>query len=247
VSTTAKAASLFAAGQAAATGVISTRIAALTEGVLKAMLLSKLKVAVVMLLAISALGIGASALPYRALAAENPSPASKSAKAWQDDGNLKETVLALEKRLWEAHTKPGTATYENLVADDFLGLDANHHSYTKTAVLDYFAKWRVTEYSIKDPKVVLLNATGAIVTYEVRLKIGTVEGKNVESQVRHNTSAWAKRDGNWWAVYSGTSLLEVDGVGWKAKMADQSRDGSSWEVMEPLSLQLEKVNAKRNP
>src|SRR5262249_18013863 len=123
----------------------------------------------------------------------------------------------------------------------------NHHSYTKTGILDFFAKWRVTEYSIKDPKVVLLNATSAIVTYEVRLKIGKVGDKNPASEVRHNTTAWAKRDGNWWAVFSETSLLEGEGVGWKAKMADPSRDGSSWEVMEPLSLQLEKVNAKKKP
>src|SRR5262245_21181582 len=45
VSSTIKAASLFAAGQAAATGLISAKVAALTVGVLKAMLVSKLKMA----------------------------------------------------------------------------------------------------------------------------------------------------------------------------------------------------------
>jgi uncharacterized protein (TIGR03067 family) len=42
VSSTIKAASLFAAGEAAATGAISVKVAALTEGVLKTMLLTKL-------------------------------------------------------------------------------------------------------------------------------------------------------------------------------------------------------------
>jgi RNA polymerase sigma factor (sigma-70 family) len=42
---TIKAASLFAAGKAAATGVISAQVAALAEGVLKTMLLTKLKIA----------------------------------------------------------------------------------------------------------------------------------------------------------------------------------------------------------
>jgi RNA polymerase sigma-70 factor (ECF subfamily) len=50
VVSTLKAAALVAAGQAAAPGVISPRVAALTEGVLKAMLLCKLKSAMVLLL-----------------------------------------------------------------------------------------------------------------------------------------------------------------------------------------------------
>src|SRR5262249_21351677 len=49
---TVKAASLFAAGQTAVTGLVSVEVAALTEGVLRTMLLSKLKVAVAVLLAI---------------------------------------------------------------------------------------------------------------------------------------------------------------------------------------------------
>jgi RNA polymerase sigma factor (sigma-70 family) len=60
VTSTIKAASLFAAGQAAATGVISVKVAALTEGVLKTMLLTKLKVAmaVVLLAALALCGVG---------------------------------------------------------------------------------------------------------------------------------------------------------------------------------------------
>jgi RNA polymerase sigma factor (sigma-70 family) len=50
VSSTIKAASLFAAGQAAAAGVVTAEVAALTEGVLKTMLLTKLKMATAVLL-----------------------------------------------------------------------------------------------------------------------------------------------------------------------------------------------------
>jgi RNA polymerase sigma factor (sigma-70 family) len=77
-SSTIKAASLFAAGKAVATGVISTQVAALAEGVLKSMLLGRIKVAVVMLLAMGALGIGVSALPNRTMADEPQTAASKS-------------------------------------------------------------------------------------------------------------------------------------------------------------------------
>lgn len=53
MSSTINAANLFAAGQTAATGAISVKAAALTEGVLKTMLLSKLKMAMAVLLVAS--------------------------------------------------------------------------------------------------------------------------------------------------------------------------------------------------
>ncbi|MFO0841537.1 MAG: sigma-70 family RNA polymerase sigma factor [Gemmataceae bacterium] len=59
VSSTIKAASLYAAGQAAATGVISAEVAALAEGVLKSMFLTKWKIATAVVLIVVALGGGA--------------------------------------------------------------------------------------------------------------------------------------------------------------------------------------------
>jgi RNA polymerase sigma factor (sigma-70 family) len=58
VSSTIQAASLFAAGQAAAAGVVSAKVAALTEGVLKAMLVTKLKNATAILVAIALIAAG---------------------------------------------------------------------------------------------------------------------------------------------------------------------------------------------
>jgi RNA polymerase sigma factor (sigma-70 family) len=60
VSSTVKAAGLFAAGQAAAAEVISVKVAALTEGVLKAMFLTKLKIATAALFLLAAVGLGAA-------------------------------------------------------------------------------------------------------------------------------------------------------------------------------------------
>src|SRR5437870_2464937 len=70
VFSTVKAASPFAAGQAAAAGAISAEVAALTEGVLKTMLFKKLKVATALLL-LAALS-GAAGLIYQTQAAEQP-------------------------------------------------------------------------------------------------------------------------------------------------------------------------------
>ena len=65
---TIKAASLLAAGKAAATGAVSVHVAALTEGVLKAMLFTKLKAAVAVLLVLGFLATGATILTCRTAA-----------------------------------------------------------------------------------------------------------------------------------------------------------------------------------
>ena len=58
VVSTVQAAISMAAGKALATGVISAKVVALTEGVLKAMLMTKLKVAIAVLLAVNIIGAG---------------------------------------------------------------------------------------------------------------------------------------------------------------------------------------------
>jgi RNA polymerase sigma factor (sigma-70 family) len=65
-----KAASLFAAGQTAAAGLISAQAAALTEGVLQTMLLSKIKLAMAVVLVVAVVGVGGNRLlvPTRAAA-----------------------------------------------------------------------------------------------------------------------------------------------------------------------------------
>ena len=69
VSSTIKAASLLAAGNGAAS-ITSVKVAALTEGVLKAMFVAKLKVAGAVLLAVSLIGIGMTVITYRTLASD---------------------------------------------------------------------------------------------------------------------------------------------------------------------------------
>ena len=202
LSSTIKAASLFAAGQAKAIAVVSTQVAALTDGVLKSMLLSKLRAAVLLMLAFGALGICASALAQRTGARQPRPPVSNSAVPKPNEGNIKETVLALEKRIWEAHTKQDIDAFKSLLADDFTGTDIRGESYTKEDALNYVATYRVVDPVLTNARVVVLNATSAIVTYEIRYKVASPDGQQVETvPPRQATTAWAMRDGKWWYVY----------------------------------------------
>src|SRR5262245_58210304 len=76
VFSTIKAASFLSAGPAAATGAISINVAALTEGVLKAMLLSKLKAMLAVVLVLGFMATGATILTYCTAAASGHQPAA---------------------------------------------------------------------------------------------------------------------------------------------------------------------------
>jgi hypothetical protein len=89
-----KAVTLVAAGQAAG-GVISAKVAALTDGVLKTMLLKKLTTLTSALLLVGLLGLGSAALPYGARGgsqiqrpeaiAKGPAPQARSEDATRKD------------------------------------------------------------------------------------------------------------------------------------------------------------------
>ena len=91
-SSTIQSASVFAAGQAAAAGVISPKVAALAQGVLKAMLLTKFKMGAVAI-ALFVLAGGAVILTSRAQESKNDAAASKQTNK---DDKPKDARLAQE-------------------------------------------------------------------------------------------------------------------------------------------------------
>ncbi len=74
VSGTVKAASLFTGGTAAATGTISVKVAALTEGVLKAMLFTKLKATLAVVLILAFAATATTVLTYGTAAGQQDQP-----------------------------------------------------------------------------------------------------------------------------------------------------------------------------
>jgi RNA polymerase sigma factor (sigma-70 family) len=122
VSSTIKAASVFAAGQAAAAGMISAQAAALTEGVLKAMLLTKFKVLTAVLLAVTLLGSGAVLLSSRTLG-QDSRPRQNDARlqpAGTEDGKAKSKEDAKKDRerlqgSWKLVAVDGSGKPKNLI------------------------------------------------------------------------------------------------------------------------------------
>jgi hypothetical protein len=191
---------LFAAGRAA--DVISVKVAALTEGVLKTMFLHKTMNVLAVLAVVAAVGVCAGGQLPRTQAQTPPPDSPKASLPEPDEGNLKETVLALQKRIWEANARQDVTAMKNLLADDFVGLDKNGNPFDKGGELHYVSEWCEFDHDIKEGRVVLLNASSAIVVYRVHYKYRRSGSKDVlGTEARQGTGAWAKRSGQWWYVY----------------------------------------------
>jgi RNA polymerase sigma factor (sigma-70 family) len=87
---TVKAAKMLAVGQVMTTGMVPAKVVALTEGVVKAMLLTKLKVLALVLLAMAVLGTGAGWLGRQARAGQVPSGPAEA----RDKGSPKKSPVA---------------------------------------------------------------------------------------------------------------------------------------------------------
>jgi hypothetical protein len=103
VSSTIQAATLVALGQTATTGAISVKVAALTDGVLKVMLLSKLKAVIAVLLILGFLATGATVLTSRMAAGQDEKPPVTSDK-----------LVAAEDRAKTAKPVPAPAPARSL-------------------------------------------------------------------------------------------------------------------------------------
>jgi RNA polymerase sigma factor (sigma-70 family) len=114
-------------GQTAAAGAISFKVAALTEGVLKAMLMTKLKIAAVFLLLTGLMAVGGGLLAYQTVAAQQSkaeTPAGKGKRGDTDAPKPDATKIDKEKLqgLWQIESMEGDGT--KVSSDDLAAVDA---------------------------------------------------------------------------------------------------------------------------
>ncbi len=128
VVSTIKAASLFAAGQAATVGLASANVAAITEGVLKAMLMTNLKVTATVLLVIGGAVMSGGAMMHHSLAdtrADRPAVAAEQPRTPQAEDRL-------EPPDREAQQPRGQPKGEATVSGTLQGVDVAKNTVTVT-------------------------------------------------------------------------------------------------------------------
>jgi RNA polymerase sigma factor (sigma-70 family) len=202
VCSTVKAASLFAVGKAAA-GVVTARVAALTEGVLRAMLLNNQKTVLVVVLA-ALLALGGGTLVWSSRAGENGFAAGHSdpqTAGTKQDNNLKNTLLALDKHLREAAGRGEWREIEKFYAPDYLGVGTVGKS-RYAANIEAVKNHRPIGWQIRDVDVVRVGKDAAVLTYIYSCKVVSPDGRLLQTRKNHRaTLVWAQRHGGWVLVY----------------------------------------------
>jgi RNA polymerase sigma factor (sigma-70 family) len=196
VGSTVRAAMGVAAGEAVTGGLVSAQVAALVQGVLSAMLMTKLKTTVVV--AVVFLGLGGSLLSQSRMGPTTPAPAGAQAKA---DDNLKNTLLALDRHLWEAFARGDWRERQKFLADDLVSISPLG-KYGKADAAEADKRLRCGDWSIRDAEVARVSKDVAVLCYVYGCKILSADGKLLETRKDYRvTYVWANRKGGWVIVF----------------------------------------------
>jgi hypothetical protein len=111
----------------------------------------------------------------------------------------KDDIIAREKQVWEALKNKDFDGFANMLADDQIevfGSGINDKAGSVKGVKDL----ALTDVTLSDWKVVMIDKDAAVVTYTVSLK-GTAGGKEIPSTPFRASTAWVNRGGKWLAIY----------------------------------------------
>jgi hypothetical protein len=196
-------AALVTKGQMIPGGLISTTVAALTEGVLNAMFRPKLKT-VVLSFAVAMLALTGGLL-YCAgpLAGESPraKPFVKEQSKPKGGDNLKNTILALDRHLWEASARGDWRERQKFLADDMVSLSVLG-KYGKADSVEADKRYRCSDWTIRDAEVVRVSKDVAVLSYVYSCKILSSTGQLLGTRKDHHVMyVWANRRGGWVIVF----------------------------------------------
>jgi hypothetical protein len=203
--TTIKAATAVVVGGEVA-AVISAEAAALTKGVLNAMLLRKLRTAFVLIFTVAFLALGGGTLVWHTQAADRPillpRPEARTASKHPEDENLKNTLLALDKHMWEATAKGDMEECGKFLADDLVSVSILG-KYGKADAIEAGKRVRTVDWTIRDADVVRVSKEAAVLTYRYDCKILSQDGRHLETRKDYRVVyVWALRSGGWVLVFS---------------------------------------------
>ena len=200
VRSTASAARLFASGQA----VASAEAMALAKGVLKAMFLDRVKLISLVFLAVPVLGGGLAwmGLPPGATGGQEP---PKPVAPIQAEGQL-DTLLALEKRVWEAAKKKDADALRRLCTQDYVAILSDGSQLTLNEFCMVFPLFEIQSYSLSDAQVIALGPDAAILLYKAKSET-VILGEKEREQTQHS-STWVRRNGEWRNVFYQETPIE---------------------------------------
>jgi RNA polymerase sigma factor (sigma-70 family) len=206
-------------------GGVAAPVASLTEGVLNAMLMTRVKAVLGIALVLSFLVLG-GASGYRTLAAD------KTAAEPPPD-RLADTLIVLDQQWWEAASRHDVDTMSRLLADDWVGTaaDGPRAYWDKARYLDNRRQTRSTDVTfLTERRVVRVDAHAAVMSYEVKWRTAD-RGQEPRPDWGHGhfVHCWVQREGGWFVKCSECVSLPVPSE-WSAPV---NKPGSSDTTLPP--------------
>jgi RNA polymerase sigma factor (sigma-70 family) len=187
---------------AAAAGAVSAPVAALTEGVLRTMSSNKLKAVIAVLMVVGL--VTGSVLSFRSHAAAEVTPSPRLAKVEQKkpEDNLKNTILALDKHLWEVGVKGDWQERAKFLADDLVTISIlGKYGREENIEASKHVRW-APDWKVEDVEVVRTGKDTAVLCYRYSCKITTNDGTVLEARKDYRiVYVWANRNGGWQIVF----------------------------------------------
>ena len=137
-----------------------------------------------------------ASLAYAQEAAPSPSPAPKPAMS---RAQSQRTIIATEKKLWEAWKNKDTKPFRSNLSADSIMISEMGVANKTTAIKDLESmSCEVKSYELSDVKVTFLNSSAALVTYKAT-QDATCGGTQTPAAV-WASSAYVMRGGKWLAA-----------------------------------------------
>jgi RNA polymerase sigma factor (sigma-70 family) len=184
---------------------VAAPVASLAKGVLKAMLMTKVKTVLGIALVLGFLMLG-GAVGYRTLAADRTDPEPP-----QD--RLADTLILLDMQWWEAASRHDVDTMGKILADDWVGTAADEPRgyWNKARYLDNRRQTRSTDVAfLKERHVVRIDERTAMMNYEVKWRTAD-KGQEPRPDWGHGhfVHCWVQRQGGWFVKCSECVSLPV--------------------------------------
>jgi len=187
---------------------IPPRVADLTKGVLRAMMMTRLKATLGTCLMLGLVAALVGAVNFCPAAPARPA----ELRAERAGETFKDTLLLLDQHFWEAAARGDAATTGKILADDFEGLDdtgAGFH-WTKATLLEMHSAYRIADFQrTMAPQVFRINEHAAVMTNDAKFRGLNQEGAEISRVHQRFVTCWAQRDGGWFIVFSRVTNLPM--------------------------------------
>jgi hypothetical protein len=129
-------------------------------------------------------------------------------KEWLVVGDIKQTLVDLARKAWDANIREDAGFYRDFLIDEAVGVNnfgiADKASLVKQ--MQYHTGAPFTKVTMEDPRVIMLSPESALLIYKARIH-STKDGKELVLS-DYVTNAFVKRDGKWKGAFQQHSRIQ---------------------------------------